>query len=157
LSHLVLEVDAAVANPGKPLHMAATLAPLLSWQLRQQALLHPAPFTYSLQLKLNCAWRPHSAAWQALGRLTQLNSLVIHTAGGGGSAAVVDLGDLTALTRLSCLQYLEFRIATIYEPLMPQDFGFLSSMTQLTGELKCGTRGKLTLSVIRCQLCLQKH
>jgi hypothetical protein len=114
--------------------MAAMLAPLLPWQMRQQAALHPAPFTFSLQLNINCGWQAHEATWQALGRLTQLSSLVIGTAEGDEHQSAVTFGHLFALSRLgSCLQLLELRINNIQFQ-QQQDYAFLGSLTQLTGE-----------------------
>jgi hypothetical protein len=133
LSQLVLEVNGAVAND--PITMAAMLAPLLPWQMRQQAALQPAPFTYSLQLVINCGWQAHAATWQAIGRLSQLSSLTICIAGDDTHQTDVSMGQLSALTCLSsCLQYLELRIGTTYQPQQQLDCTFLSSLTRLAGE-----------------------
>jgi hypothetical protein len=137
----VLEVDAAIAND--PITMAAMLAHLLPWQMRQQALLQPAPFSYSLHLNVSCGWQAHAATWQALGRLSQLSSLVIRTAAGDSHQTAVTIGHLSALTHLgSCLQYFELRIGTIQQSQQQQDYAFLGSLTRLTGAsgavLQCG-------------------
>ncbi|WIA14277.1 hypothetical protein OEZ85_002811 [Tetradesmus obliquus] len=131
LSQLVLGVDAAVAN--EPHTMAAALASLLWWQMRQQSALQPAPFNYSLTLSLDCSWQANEAVWQALGRLSQLSSLMIQTAAGDANETAVNMQHLSALAPLgSCLKQLELRITPVGD-LQHQDYAFLSSLTTLTG------------------------
>lgn len=130
LSQLVLGVDAAVAN--EPHTMAAALASLLRWQMRQQSALQPAPFNCSLTLSLDCSWQANEAVWQALGRLSQLSSLLIQTAAGDANETAVNMQHLSALAPLgSCLKQLELRITPVGD-LQHQDYAFLSSLTTIT-------------------------
>uniref|UniRef100_A0A383WEL7 Uncharacterized protein n=1 Tax=Tetradesmus obliquus TaxID=3088 RepID=A0A383WEL7_TETOB len=113
--------------------MAAALASLLRWQMRQQSALQPAPFNYSLTLSLDCSWQANEAVWQALGRLSQLSSLMIQTAAGDANETAVNMQHLSALAPLgSCLKQLELRITPVGN-LQHQDYAFLSSLTTLTG------------------------
>lgn len=132
LSQLTLGVSGAIVD--NPVDMAATLAPLLSWQLQQQLALQPTPFTWGLQFNSICGWRAHEATWQALGRLSQLSRLVIRTPAGDENQTAVSMRHLSALAALSsCLQCLELRIRPLAEPQQQQDYAFLSSLTTLTG------------------------